>query len=376
MIYLDHNATTPLLPEVEEEMRRVARDGFGNPGSRHAAGRKARQILESARESIAAILGASRSEVVFTSGGTESINLALRGMTAGRRGTVLLPPGEHPATVETVKSLPHCQPTWLPINTQGLLIPNQFQSVAWEHVVCATCLLAHNETGVIQDLGFMREECESRQIPWHVDAVQAAGKLPLSFRELGCTAMSIGAHKFGGPRGIGALLIRQGVKLPSLMQGGHQEGGVRPGTEPVMLIAGMAEALEIWESRRLEWYQQLVTLRDRLQDGLLETIPFAVVNAGDAPRLPNTLSIAFPGCSAEALLVALDLAGVCCSLGSACASGSAQPSPILQAMQLPPNVVSSTLRLSLGVQNTEAEIDEAIRLISTAALRQTGQKTT
>ncbi len=373
MIYLDHNATTPLLPDVLAEMQRVAATADGNPGSRHAAGRRARQVLEGAREEIAAVLGAQPTEVTFTSGGTEATNMALRGFAQGRRGVVVLPQGEHPATSETVANLHNCQPAFLPLDSQGRLIADQFDAAPWSAAVCATLLLAHNETGVIHDVTALRSRCEQHRIPWHLDAVQAVGKIPVNFRELGCTTLALGAHKFGGPRGVGALLIRKDVKLPPLLTGGHQEAGLRPGTEPVMLIAGMARALTIWQQHRAMRHAACSALRDQLQQGLLAAVAGAVVHCLQAPRLPNTLSIAFPGCAAEALLVGLDLAGLCCSLGSACASGSTKPSPVLVAMQLPAAVAASTLRLSVGPQNTAEEMDAAVRIIAEVVTRLRGK---
>lgn len=369
MLYLDHNATTPLLPEVAEAMLQVAKVALGNPGSRHAAGRRSRQILEDAREQVAEVLGALPTEVIFTSGGTEATNMALVGFARGRQGVVLLPPGEHPATVETVEHLAGVEVVPLPIDDQGQLRTDCLSELPWDRVVCATLLLAHNETGAIQDVALIREHCAAGNVPWHLDAVQAVGKIPVSFRELGCTTMAVGAHKFCGPRGIGALLVKQGVRLPPLLYGGHQERGLRPGTEPVMLAVGMARALLLWQAHQHERLATLTALRDRLQLGLVASIPDVFVHSAKGRRLPNTLSIAFPGCSADALLVALDLAGMCCSIGSACASGSTRPSPILIAMNCPDDIARSTLRLSVGIQNTIAEIDTAIELITRVVSR-------
>lgn len=344
-------------------------DAFGNPGSRHPAGRRARQILEGARERIAAILDAEPEEVVFTSGGTESTNLALFGLATAPGGMIALPPGEHPATEESVTVLE--QRGWtrsvLPLDQAGRM--QLAEDVPWERITLATAILAHNETGVIQDLQPLSERCQERGIPLHVDAVQAVGKIDVSFRELGATTVSAGAHKFHGPRGIGLLLVRQGVRLARHLFGGHQERGFRPGTEPVMLAAGMACALSQWQADRERISEQLRELRDRLQRGLEEQCPPVVVHGADAERLPNTLNIAFPRCDAEALLVALDLAEVCCSHGSTCASGSAEPSPVLRAMGVPANVASSSIRLSVGRENTVDDINEATNRIAAAVCR-------
>ncbi|MCA9044676.1 MAG: cysteine desulfurase [Planctomycetaceae bacterium] len=369
MIYLDYNATTPLLPEVQEEMLRVASIAVGNPGSRHAAGRKSRQLLEEARETVARILGATPDEVVFTSGGTEATNLALHGMRGTRNGHIILPPAEHPATSEVVMNMAGCTPHVVPLDSQGLVKAESLHVAPWDSAVLATLLLAHNETGVVQDVSLLRELCVQRHVPWHLDAVQAVGKIGVNFRELGCTTMAVGAHKFYGPRGIGALLIRQGVELTPSLRGGGQERGVRPGTEPVMLAAGMAKALQISDENRVTREEYLRTLRDRLESRLTSAIPNVVVNCEEATRLPNTLSIAFPGCVADALLVALDLAGLCVSVGSACASGSTKPSPILEAIGVSAEVAKSTVRISVGIQTTAEEIDRAVEIMRTVVNR-------
>ncbi|MEZ5940012.1 MAG: cysteine desulfurase family protein [Planctomycetaceae bacterium] len=369
MIYLDYNATTPLLPEVQEEMLRVASLAVGNPGSRHAAGRKSRQLLEEARETVARILGATPDEVIFTSGGTEATNLALHGMRGARNGQIILPPAEHPATSEVVMHMTGCTPHVVQLDSQGLVNADSLNSAPWDSAVLATLLLAHNETGVIQDVSLWRNLCDQHQIPWHVDAVQAVGKIGVNFRELGCTTMSVGAHKFYGPRGIGALLIRKGVELTPFLRGGGQERGMRPGTEPVMLAAGMAKALQIWDQNRETREVYLRTLRDGLESALTNTIPNVVVNCAETTRLPNTLSIAFPGCIADALLVALDLAGLCVSVGSACASGSTKPPPILEAIGVTEEVAKSTVRISVGIQTTTEEIDRAVEIMRTVVNR-------
>lgn len=366
MIYLDNNATTPLAEPVVEEMRRVAETFYGNPGSRHPAGRKARQLLEDSRDLIASLIGAAPSEVIFTSGGTEASNLAIQGLTTGRRGTIVLPPGEHPATEEPVKRLVQqgFRKRRLELNAYGVITDHSLSRVEWSEVVLATSILAHNETGTVQDLTPLVARCEEHRVPVHVDAVQAVGKIPVSFRDLGATTMSIGAHKFHGPRGIGALVIKTGTKVIPQILGGHQESGLRAGTEPVMLIAGMAKALLLCHDNLHERSLRLAALRDQLVQGLAKNCPPIVVNGHRECRLPNTANIGFPGCDADALLVALDLAGVCCSHGSACASGSSEPSPILLAMGCPPEVYQSSLRFSVGIQNTESDIEQAVREIS------------
>lgn len=367
MINLDYNATTPCDPIVIDAMTRAMRDATGNPGSRHAAGRVARQHLERSRETIARILGAQPKEVIFTSGGTESTNLAMLGFAGPRTGTIALPPGEHPATEQTVQAL--IQRGWsrheIAIDATGRLVADAVEQTPWSEVDIATVLLAHNETGVIQDIARLSALCGEHRIPLHVDAVQAVGKLEVDFRALGATSMSIGAHKFHGPRGIGVLLLHYDARLHPLMHGGFQEQGKRPGTEPVALAVGMATALEQWEREQQQRTEHLRELRDRLQQGLVARCEPVVINGLDAPRLPNTLNIAFPGLDGDALLVALDLEGICCSLGSACASGSSEPAPMLVAMGCRPEVYNASVRFTLGKDNTLAEVDEAIDRIAT-----------
>jgi len=232
--------------------------------------------------------------------------------------------------------------------------------------LCTRCqsIPAHNETGVIQDVAPLALQSRRRGVPFHLDAVQAVGKIPVNFHDLSVTTLALGAHKFHGPRGIGALLLRQGASLSPFMFGGHQESTFRPGTEVVALAAGMAKALEIWNSTYLERTKLVGGLRDRLERGLLERCQPAVVNGSRQHRLPNTLNISFPGLSGEALLVALDLDRIACSLGSTCSSGSSEPAPALLAMNCPPDVHSSAVRFSLAADNTEAEMDESIKRIS------------
>ncbi|MEX0718421.1 MAG: cysteine desulfurase family protein [Planctomycetaceae bacterium] len=365
-IDLDHNATTRPHPEVVEVVARHLRESYANPGSRHAAGRVARRTLESARERMAELLGAEPDEVIFTSGGTESINLFLFGRAQGSPGTIALTAGEHPATIEACRHL--AERGWklhtLAVDSQGRLIPEQHDSLPWDSLRLATVILAHNETGVIQDIAPLAARCRERGVPLHLDAVQAVGKVPVDFRSLGVSALSLGAHKFHGPRGVGALLLKRGVKLAPYLFGGHQEQGRRPGTEPVALIAGMAKALEFWSERRDEIMRNVAALRDRLEGRLRETCGPVVVHGEEAPRLPNTLNIAFPGLDGEALLVALDLEGIACSLGSTCASGSAEPAPALMAMGCSLDVARASLRFSLGVDNTAEEVDDAARRIA------------
>ncbi len=375
-IYLDHNATTQPSPEVIEVMSSHFADSFANPGSRHAPGGAARKVLERSRESIAGILGADPREVIFTSGGTESINLAIRGLIGATPGTIALTAGEHPATMETCRDLQRLGWTLheLDVDSQGRMIPEQFATLPWADLQLVTVILAHNETGVVQDLRPLAEMCREHRVPLHTDAVQAVGKIPVDFHSLDVTALSIGAHKFYGPRGIGALLLREGRRLRPWIFGGHQEAERRPGTEPVALIAGMAKALEMFQAEQSARIDTLSRLRDRLQRGLEEQCPPVVVNGSLEHRLPNTLNIAFPGLEGDPLLISLDLEGIACSLGSTCASGSSEPAAALVAMNCPQEVLDCSVRFSVGITNDEAEIDEAVRRISRVVNRLRGDQ--
>lgn len=349
---------------------------FANPGSQHAFGREARRVLEDSRESIARILNADPSEVIFTSGGTESINAAVYGFTFGRRGVIATTEGEHPATLEACRNAVTNGMTQvaMPVDTNGRLQTESLDKLPWSELRLVSVILAHNETGVIQDVAKVSRLCQQHGVPLLLDAVQAVGKIPVDFQALGATAVAFGAHKFHGPRGVGGLLLRRGVRLPSLLVGGHQESGRRAGTEAVPLIAGMAKALELWQVESGSREITISSLRNRLQAGLLERCAPAVVHGIGANRLANTLSIAFNDVPGEALLVNLHLAGIACSLGSTCASGSVEPAKSLLAMAVSPEVCKSSVRFSLSCQNTADEIEVAIKRILTVVRRMRTEK--
>ena len=368
-IYLDNNSTTQPLPEVSETVARHLCESYGNPSSRHSIGRKARRVLEDSREQIALLLGATPAELLFTSGGTEANNLAVLGLTPQQTGTLLISPGEHPSNLEPCKIRE--RQGWkletIPVDSSGLFPADvsSYPPFAWEQVRLAAVILAHNETGVIQQIEPLLEQARRYGFPVHLDGVQVVGKLPLQFRQLGATTLSFGAHKFHGPRGVGGLLIREGVRLtPDFAVGGLQETGRRAGTEPVALIAGMAKALELWHKTQAARPAHVSQLRDHFAARLQAIAAPAIVNGEAASRLPNTLNISFPGADGEALLVALDLEGIACSLGSACASGSIEPTPILVAMGLAPERYRSAVRLTLSHLNTRDEIEAAASRIA------------
>jgi cysteine desulfurase len=370
-IYLDNNATTPVSPEVMQCMNDAWGTAFANPGSQHSYGREARRILEDSRESIAEILNADASEVIFTSGGTESINMAIYGFTFGRTGAIAITAGEHPATLMACTRARQngWQIVTIPVDEQGRIDANQLPTLPWNDIKLVCVILAHNETGVIQNIAPVNQLCRQHGAALMLDAVQAVGKIPVDFESLGATALAFGAHKFHGPRGIGGLLLKRGVKLPPFLEGGHQENGRRAGTEPVPLIAGMAKALQLWSSDWENRSDRISRLRDQLQEELVARCSPVVVHGAEADRLVNTLSIAFPGIPGEAMLVNLHLAGVACSLGSTCASGSAEAAPSLLAMGLDPEVCKSSVRFSLGYQNSAEEIGEASKRIASVVGR-------
>ena len=370
-LYFDNNATTPLDARVIERMNECWAGAFANPGSQHSFGRAARRVLEDSRELIAEILDADPSEVIFTSGGTESLNMAVHGFTFGRRGKIALTAGEHPAVQQSVAqaALSGLESITMAVDPAGRLDDQAIVSLPWTELRLVCLLLAHNETGVIQAPGVLADHCLQSRVPLLLDAVQAVGKIPVSFRKLRATALAAASHKFHGPRGVGILLLRNGVKLPPFLVGGHQESGRRAGTESVPLIAGMAKALELWHKEQSDRTLRMRRLRDRLETELEGSCSPVVIHGREADRLPNTVSIAFPGVSGEAMLVNLHLAGIACSLGSTCASGSAEPAPALLAMGLDPEISKSSVRFSLGCQNTEDEVSRAVPIIAETVRR-------
>jgi cysteine desulfurase len=373
-IYLDHNATTPTRPEVAEAMARCYAEGYANPASQHRPGQRARRVLEDAREAIAQILGAELSgsppdRLVFTSSGTEANTLAVLGMARagghGEPGQVIVSAIEHASVIEPAEHL--MERGWrldlLGVTGDGVVRADRLPGLIAPEARLVSVMLGNHETGVLQPVSELAPICRDLRVPLHTDAVQVAGKLPIEFRRLGVSAMTVAAHKFQGPVGIGALILRHGVPVEPILFGGHQQEGLRPGTEPVALAVGMGTALELWHQEHEAHARRLTALRERFETGLKAGFPALVVHGAGTERLPHTSSIAFPGLDAQVLLVALDTAGVACSVGSACSSGSTELSPTLRAMQLPHEIVASSLRFSLGATTTEAEIDEAVRRI-------------
>ena len=372
-IYLDNNATTPVLPAVWEAMRPFLADVYGNPASAHQAGRRARQALEDAREQIAALLDAHPDEVLFTSGATEANNLALFGLAGDPPGHLVASPVEHPCVTEPLRQLGQRGFTldWLPVDATGVVRAEAISVVAQADARLVSVMLANHETGAVQpvaELAALLAGQGTGAALFHCDAVQAVGKLPVSFRGLGVATLSLSAHKFHGPKGIGALLCRRGVRLRPLFQGGHQQQGRRPGTEPVALVVGMATALALALAEREDRERHVRELRRRFLEGLAALAEPVVLN-GPEDGLPHTLNLSFPGLRADALLMSLDLEGVACSTGSACSSGSLQPSAVLRAMGVPEERLHSALRFSLSHLLGVEEIEEAARRVGRVVRR-------
>jgi cysteine desulfurase len=369
-IDLDQNATTPLDPVVLEAMRPYWLSG-GNPESRHSLGRASRRGLERSREVVAEILGASPSEVIFTSGGTEANNLAVFGLAGDRPGHLVVSPIEHPAVAGPVARLEvkGMEVTRPEVDAEGLADPIAFAAAVRPDTRLITLMLANNETGAIQPVANL----DGLGVPVHTDAVQAVGRIAVHFHALGAATLAASAHKFHGPAGVGFLLVRSGVDLSPALFGGGQQGGLRPGTPPVALIVGMAAALERWRAEADTRAHRWRTLRDRLEAGIFAALgPDLVVRNGpadDASRLPQTLNLGFPGVDGDALLIGLDLAGLSVSLGSACASGATTPSPTLLAMRVPADRLRSSVRFSLGAFTTEGEVDEAVARVASVVRR-------
>ncbi|MFO0843924.1 MAG: cysteine desulfurase family protein [Gemmataceae bacterium] len=368
LVYLDNNATTSLAPGVLDAMRPHL-DHPGNAASAHRFGRRAARRSRGARERVAALLGAHADEVVFTSGATEANNLAVTGLAGDPPGAILASPIEHPSVAEPLRQLRRrgFDIEYLPAGPDGRVLPPLSPCPSGEvgdRKRLVACMLVNHETGAVQPVRELRDL--HPDVPFHCDAVQGAGKLPLDFHALGVTTLAISAHKFHGPQGVGALLVRRGAPLRPLLHGGHQQRGLRPGTEPVALAVGLAAALELACRQRETRLAHVAHLRGLLLTHLQAHAAPVVVN-GDG--LPYTLNVSFPGTAGDLLLMALDLAGVACSTGSACSSGSLLPSPTLQAMGVPDDALRSAIRFSFGALTTADEALEAARRISAAVNR-------
>lgn len=361
-IYLDNNATTPLLPAVMAAMQPHLTEGFGNPASAHTFGRHARRALEDARDCVASLLGALPEEVIFTSGGTESNNLALFGLAGHPPAQVIISAIEHPSVAEPAARLAErgFTITRLPVDRCGLVKTDALADLLQSQTRLVAVMMVNHETGAIQPVAELVGQLPAG-VAFHCDAVQAVGKVPVDFHDLGVTTLSLSAHKFHGPKGVGALLARRGTQLQPTTWGGHQQQGRRPGTESVALAVGLAKALELAQHEQQGRRERVRRLRSLFLDRLCADAGPVIVNGSDDPALdsPYTLNVSFPGCQADALLMNVDLAGVACSTGSACSSGSLLPSPVLQAMSVAAEILHSAMRFSFSALSTEEEVIEA-----------------
>lgn len=368
MIYLDHNATTPIDRRVLVGMMEVAEQADFNPSSLHGPGRIARRMLSDFRDSILQRLchDPSAYELIFTSGGTESNNLALRGLIGQPPGRLIVSAIEHPSISATAQTLAEdgYDVQTLPVNRLGVVQLDRLGELLSVDTRLVSVMVANHETGVVQPMEEIAAMCREHRAWLHTDAVQWAGKGPIDCHAWGLDALTFAPHKFHGPRGIGGLLIRKELPLRGIMSGGPQQGGLRPGTESLMLVAGAAMSLTLAVGEIDERRSHLTNLRDRLQRLLVQRFADRIeILSAEATRAPQTLCVSFPGLDRQMMVLALDQAGVACATGSACASGSSQPSPVLLAMGLSREVVGGALRFSVGVTTTEAEIDRAAEIV-------------
>ncbi len=375
-VYLDNNATTPVLPEVLDAMRPFFAEHFGNASSIHHHGQETRGAVERARESIATLLGCRPAEVVFTSGGTEADNLAIFGLA--RPGDhAITSTIEHHAVFNSCKQLQErgADVTFLPVDGRGLVNPDDLRRALRPNTKLVTIMYANNETGVIQPVEDIGKICAEAEVYFHTDAVQAASKIPIDVKTIGCDLLSISGHKFHAPQGIGALYVRKGSKIEPLFYGGSHERSRRAGTENVPGIVGLGKAAVLAMKAFANGEdREMAGLRDRLQAAILDRVESAGVNgAGQdgmtAPRVPNTANIYFDYIEGEAMVIALDLKGLAVSTGAACSSGAIEPSHVLTAMGLRPDRARASIRFSLGKQNTAGDVDFAVELVPAAVNR-------
>ena len=374
-IYLDHNATTPLHPRVLEAMFPYLRENYGNASSIHAEGRAARTAIDRARTQVAKLLGANDNEIYFTSGGTESNNLAIRGVVelADReKGRLVTSSVEHHAVLRPMQRLSEqgFELSILPVDKYGSVNPEDLQhSLAAGNTLLVSVIAANNEVGTLQPVEELGNICRQAGIIFHVDAVQAVGKIKIDLRCLPVELLSISGHKIYGPKGIGALYVRRGVKLQPQLFGGSHERGFRAGTENVAGIVGLGEACELAGAESGQHNRQIRLLRDSLWEGLQKKLDGVHLNGHPENKLVNTLNVSFEGVEGEALLLNLDLKGIACSSGSACASGSLEPSHVLTAMGVLPELAQASVRFSLGRDNTAEQIEQAVEVVARVVSR-------
>jgi cysteine desulfurase len=368
-IYLDHNATTPPSDAVVSRMAAALREEFGNPSSVHYFGQRAKAVIDEARSAVAALISADPGDVVLTGGGTEGDNLAIRGAAEALEPTgrkhLIASAIEHEAVLNTLKALARrgWKATLLPVDQTGIVSVDALRSAITDDTALVSVMHANNEIGTVQPIAELAAIARGHRALFHTDAVQSAGKIPIDVKALGVDLLSLSAHKFYGPKGVGALWIRRGVRLQTSLTGGKQERGRRAGTENVAGIAGMGVAAREALTKMAGEASRLAALRDRLEQGILRGVTGTALNGIQSPRVPNTTNISFDRTEAESLLIALDLEGVAVSTGSACSSGTLEPSHVLKAMGFPPHRTQNSIRFSLGTANTEAEIDRVIAVL-------------
>lgn len=361
-IYLDHNATSLLDPTVGEQLQRDRAESFANPASQHAAGRRARRLLEEAREQIKQLLGcASGDQLIFTSGGSESNYLAICGGCGAAGANVVLSAIEHPSVSAGASYLRSrgIEPRWVPADRDGRWRIDALGDQIDARTSLVSLMWANNETGVIQPIGEAARLCRERGVPLHTDAVQAVGRIPVDFRGADIAALSFTAHKFHGPRGVGGLIVRDRLALQPVWFPGVAQYGLRPGTEDVVLPRAMWRALANWQAESEQRIERLGRMRDQLEQLLRDHLPEICIHGSQVARVPQTTCVSFLGVDRQALLMAADLEGLAISAGSACASGSSEPSPTLQAMGLPPAEIESAVRLSFGILNSSQQLQQA-----------------
>ena len=368
-IYADHNATTPVHPEVVAAMSRVLRDHFGNASSVHSFGQTAKSDVDDARAAVATLVGGRPHEVVFTSGGTESDNLAIRGVAEalGRtsRRHLIASAIEHEAVLMTLRALAKrgWPTTLLPVGSSGILDPASLEAAITDKTALVSVMHANNEIGTMQPIAELAAITHAHGAQFHTDAVQSVGKIPVAVDDLSVDLLSLSGHKFNGPKGVGALWVRRGSRLTAAVTGGRQERNRRAGTENVPGIVGLGTAARLVAATPEADAQPLAELRDRLETGILEVVPGTMINGDRDPRVPNTTNISFDRVEAESLLIALDLEGIAVSTGSACSSGTLEPSHVLRAMGFSPHRTQNSIRFSLGMGNTADEIDRIVRVL-------------
>jgi len=366
--YLDHNATTPVRQEVIEVMLPVFAEHWGNPSSIHWAGREANYLVDEAREQVAKFLGADSSEVVFTASGSESDNMAIKGIVAKRAqkgGHIITTAVEHPAVLESCRYLESTghPVTYLGVDRDGMIDLDEYRKAFRDDTALVTAMMANNETGVIFPIKEMAAVAAERGVLFHTDAVQAAGKIPIDARDLNVDLLSISGHKMYAPKGIGALYVRKGVKIENLIHGGHHENGLRAGTENVAGIVALGKACELAAHELPELEPRLLELRGKLEAGIANRIEDAQINGHPTERTPNTLNISFSYVEGESILLSLDLEGVAASSGSACSTEDEGPSHVLDAMGISPEQAQAAVRFSLGRGNTAEDIDYALDVL-------------